>query len=88
MGPLALAGVSRTMVTYGFRCRSCGESQDIGFPMGQAPASVPCPCGEEAERVFFSLPVVFRPEGWDLSPDDPKYWSTLRDKEPRTKALQ
>lgn len=75
------------MALYPFRCRACGETQDLRFPMGQAPASVPCPCGGEAERVYFSSPVIFRPEGWSLSPEDPKYWSTLKDKEPRTRAL-
>ena len=74
------------MSLYSYRCPTCGEVE-ARFPLGQSPQAFPCACGAEARRVYLSLPVILRPEGWSLSPEDPRYWSTLKDEEPRTRAL-
>lgn len=74
------------MVVYVYRCPS-GHVVEHTFRMGTAPSAVPCPsCGAVAPRCYLPLPILSRPEGWSLSPEDPRYWSTLRDKEPRPRA--
>jgi len=65
------------MALYDYRC-SCGQEWDQRFPIGQAPASLPCPCGKgEGKRALRTPPVILRPEGWDRSPEDPSYWKGL-----------
>lgn len=40
------------MAIYGYRCMQCADIE-VAFPIGTAPATVPCPeCGTTATRVF------------------------------------
>lgn len=71
------------MILYSYRCPQ-GHWSEHFFRMGTAPPAVPCPtCGGDALRQYRSLPVIIRPEGWSLHPEDPQYWTTLRDREDR-----
>lgn len=70
------------MALYEYRCVDCAQQVTRRFPLGEAPATVPCPqCGSEAKRVWLSLRVIFRPEGWDAHPEDRRYWDTLEQAE-------
>ena len=65
------------MALYDYRC-GCGSEFEARFPIGQAPSSIPCPCGKGmGKRILRTPPVIFRPEGWDRSPEDPDYWKGL-----------
>ncbi|MEU8251362.1 FmdB family zinc ribbon protein [Nonomuraea sp. NPDC048916] len=47
------------MATYGYRCPHCSDIE-VAFPIGTAPAAVPCPdCGATSVRVF-STPMLAR----------------------------
>ncbi|MEV0591414.1 zinc ribbon domain-containing protein [Nonomuraea cavernae] len=47
------------MAIYGYRCSHCSEIE-VAFPIGTAPADVPCPdCGAISVRVF-STPMLAR----------------------------
>jgi len=76
------------MPWYDYRCVE-GHVFDRQFPLGQAPERLSCPhCRAEAARVWHRLPVIFRPTGWDRSPEDPAYWRDLTDKEERPQCLR
>jgi putative FmdB family regulatory protein len=71
------------MPVYLFRC-PCGQEHEIRRPMEQAGEPASCPCGQPMKRVFTRLPIMVRPEGWNLRPDEPGYSKLpLKDKEPR-----
>lgn len=40
----------RKMANYLYKCPDCGASDTLSFPIGQAPQSVPCDCGEHKQR--------------------------------------
>jgi putative regulatory protein, FmdB family len=47
------------MARYGYRCVRCSDIEAV-FPIGTAPATVPCPqCGATSTRVF-SAPMLTR----------------------------
>ncbi|WP_424535529.1 FmdB family zinc ribbon protein [Sphaerisporangium viridialbum] len=47
------------MAIYGYRCPHCSDIE-VTFPIGTAPAAVPCPdCGATSIRVF-STPMLAR----------------------------
>jgi len=80
------------MALYDYRC-ACGQEWDQRFPLGQAPASLPCPCGKGVgKRILRTPPVLFRPTGWDRSPEDPRYWDGLveaeREKQEKPRILK
>lgn len=52
--------------------------------MAEAGDPAYCPlCGREARRIFGSHPIIFRPDGWNLSPTDPNYARNLPIKQER-----
>lgn len=50
--------------------------RDAGQPVTHA-------CGSQAQRVYTTPPIRFTPEGYYRSPDDPNYWTGLKDHETR-----
>lgn len=47
------------MAIYGYRCLNCADIE-VAFPIGTAPATVPCPaCGASSTRVF-TAPMLTR----------------------------
>lgn len=55
------------MPNYEYRCQSCNHQYEKheGF---DAPAKQPCPnCGEEAKRMLFAPPIVFKGNGFYIT---------------------
>jgi putative FmdB family regulatory protein len=74
---------------YSYRCDQCSAVFDAYNSMPRAGDPVSHDCGGTGTRHYAKTPsITFRPEGYYLSPEDPKYWSTLKDKEPRLACQQ
>ena len=77
------------MPRYEFECDDCGVQFDVTRPMAQAHEPAACSvCGQDARRIFDLSPIIFRPEGWNLSPDDPSYFDVLDKPKERLKCQQ
>ena len=69
---------------YDFHCGSCDITFEVARPMREAGNPAFCPeCDVAARRIFSTSPIIWRPEGWDLSPDDPRYFDVLEKPEER-----
>lgn len=77
------------MPRYEHVCDRCDHHFSVSRPMADAGDPAFCPqCEAKARRIFHSNPIIFRPEGWNLKPDDPNYAKNLPIKQERPLAQQ
>lgn len=48
---------------FDYSCKSCGEVLEKDFPIGEAPSSIECECGERAKRSF-GCSFILKGGGW------------------------
>lgn len=60
------------MPVYEYHCDCCGEQFDIRQSFNDAPVAF-CPrCNAKARRVFHSLPIIFKGDGFYVTENRPK----------------
>jgi len=52
------------MALFDYKCESCGEVLERDFPVGKAPQTIKCSCGESAGRFYGSVSFVLKGSGW------------------------
>ena len=60
------------MASYLYRCVACFKKHEITAPMGEAPLSAKCDCGQDAVR-HYTVPDICIKAGTDSLVYDPKY---------------
>ena len=78
------------MPTYTFVCDGCQTVHELRRRMADAGLPAACPdCGARMRRRFeVYIPIIFRPPGYALRPDDPDYWTGFDDPLPKRTEVQ